>query len=82
LQYKRNVRTLSGDVKFIGTRLKTEKKLVKGSLFFLLLKLVQINFILADNVRILSMYMDILVNDTAVKFVSTPCTDPLPSIGI
>ena len=82
MQYKRNVRTLSGDVKLIGTRLKTEKKLVKGSLFFLLLKLVQINFILADNVRILSIYMDILVNDTPVKFVSIPFTDPLPSIGI
>ena len=61
---------------------KQKKNLVKDSLFFLLLKLVQINFILANNVRILSMYMDILVNDTPVKFVSTPCTDPLPSIDI
>ena len=35
-------------------------KLAKGSLFYLFLKLVQINFIFTDNVRILYIYMTVL----------------------
>jgi hypothetical protein len=37
------------------------EKLVKGSLFCLFLKLVQINFIFTDNVRILYMYFFLLM---------------------
>ena len=47
LQYRHNTRTLSEKIKFISTRNRKKK-----SLYFLLLKLVQINCIFADNVRI------------------------------
>jgi hypothetical protein len=53
LQDKRNIRTLSLNIKFICTRCETG---LKSSLFCLFLKLVQINFIFTDNVRILYMY--------------------------
>ena len=57
LQDKHKIRTLSLNIKFICTRCENRpEKLAKGSLLCLFLKLVQINFIFTDNVRILYIY--------------------------
>jgi hypothetical protein len=54
LHYKSNLRTVSLDIKINLYSLRNRlEKLAKGSLFYLFLKLVQINFIFSDNVRIL-----------------------------
>jgi hypothetical protein len=54
LQDKQNVCSLSLNIKLICTRSKTLiEKLAMGLLFYLLLKLVQINYVFFDNVRIL-----------------------------
>ena len=53
MQDKHNIRTLSLNIKFICTRCETG---LKSSLFCPFLKLVQINFIFTDNVRILYIY--------------------------
>jgi hypothetical protein len=53
LQDKHNIRTLSLNIKFICTRCETG---LKSSLFCLFIKIVQINFIFTDNVRILYIY--------------------------
>ena len=57
LQDKHNIRTLSLNIKFICTRCFRHEKLAKGSLFCLFLKLVELNIIFTDNVRILYMYV-------------------------
>ena len=49
-----NIHTLTGNIKFISTSLEPERKAHQWPFFFLFLKLVQIHFIFADNVHILS----------------------------
>jgi hypothetical protein len=58
LQDKHNIRTLVVKYKINLYSLRNRpEKLVVGSLFCLFLKLVQINFIFTDNVRILYIYL-------------------------
>jgi hypothetical protein len=45
------------------------EKLAKGSLFCLFLKLVQINFIFTDNVRILYIYVCVFIDHYRVLYV-------------
>ena len=54
LHYKSNLRTVSLDIKINLYSLRNRlEKFAKGSLFYLFLKLVQINYVFSDNVRIL-----------------------------
>ena len=60
LQDKHNIRTLSLNIKINLHSLRNRlQKLAKYSFFYLFLKLVQINYIFSDNVRIL--YMSLLM---------------------
>ena len=57
-----NIRTLSENIKFVSILCETEQK-TRDSVFFLFLKLVQINYIFSDNVGLLSIYPTFSISD-------------------
>ena len=44
------------------------EKLAKGSLFYLFIKLVQINYIFFDNIRILYIYLKMIYSHTCIYY--------------